>query len=967
MEQYGFYSVQLYEKLSDELRSYNDISHEERTIMRDLSEYDFFGEIERGSIEPTSGVLRGIATPQLVELQYAALMSLPDALKTIYDSYTDDRTRDYDGAFMTAADNAFSLLKENKFSSDSDILITSDLIETCKAHDIPVDFRENSSTVGTINSRDYFLSAIPEYTEKHNAIVDLRDKWKIRINLNNHERVNVIIVESDVDTSIRTYELQTDKFGHIKKKEYAENGTSTESTISLDTATALLDQSLSNKERITVINDRGERKTIESKNGRAVVSSDKDKTIKGTIQTGNNKKSFSAEEKKEYWEKKESEKKEAYEKLLSKVDDVFSSDEYMNYLNFSAQLHRYSVKNKLLIYMQFPEATYVGSKTAWNKLGGHITAGEKCKIRVFAPITKKIEDEDDTQNDEKSKDQNEDSKTNSERVIAGYKLMPVYDISQITGVQPPELIKPLQGEIDEETFNAIFTGIEKVCGIKPTLKPLKDGLDGYFSLEHNTITLNSNMSDLQKVLAYVHESAHSVFHRKGGAFENESKENQEIQAESSAYLVCKQLGYETDINSIPYIATYKKSKSKEELLKTLEITEHFVDAMVKSIRQQIDELEKRRQSTKQTILYSLAPDGDGFVINTNADDKQLAETWGDADYIKNAWFETVKDALEFAKKDDIVFDNSEDELREWSDIDILIDKQKLERYDKFYSMPPERVMWNYYNSDANNGKGELVEAMIYERDMRGAYDEFMKSLAYDPQNAEKHFMDYLYTYCRQTVYANDAENSGYFETYKNEPADLMIEGKLINKRESAERLIKFFKENCRSFALYVSYRENEGVQKTDTEMAVKMWENGFEVKTNDGKSLPAYAVVGDVGYSAFDNAGQLFICSKMDFKMQNLIDRISTSAEELDRYGYDLAIVGQKLSSYNPMRTVEQNMQEALSGKEYSVIEEYFRNVHSQEFGNGEIAVTAKNAAKALEELKNLDSSKAAYQSNTRK
>ncbi|SDA31047.1 protein of unknown function [Ruminococcus sp. YE71] len=966
MEQYGFYSVQLYEKLSAELRSYNDISHEERTIMRDLSEYDFFGEIERGSIEPTSGVLRGTATTQLIELQYAVLMSMPDALKTIYDSYTDDRTRDYDGAFMTAADNAFSLLKENKLQSDSDILITSDLIETCKAHDIPVDFRENSSTVGTISSRDYFLSTIPEYTEKHDAIVDLRDKWRIRINLNNHEKANVIIVESDTDTSIRTYELQTDKFGYIKKKEYADNGTSTESIISLDAATSLIDQSLSNNERITAISDRGERRIIEAKNGRAVVSSDKDKTIKGTIQTGKNKKSFSAEEKKEYWERKENEKKEAYEKLLSKVDDVFSSDEFMNYLNFSAQLHKYSTKNKLLIYMQYPEATYVGSKTAWNKLGGHITAGEKCKIWVFAPVTKKIEDED-KDDDEKSKDQNEDSKTKSERVIAGYKLMPVYDISQITGVQPPELVKPLQGEIDEETFNAIFTGIEKVCGIKPTFKPLKDGLDGYFSLEHNTITLNSNMSDLQKVLAYVHESAHSVFHRKGGPFENESKENQEIQAESSAYLVCKQLGYETDINSIPYIATYKKSKSKEELLKTLEVTEHFVEAMVKSISQQIDELEKRRQSAKQTITYSLAPDGDGFVISTNADDRQLTETWGDADYIKDAWFETVEDALEFAKKDNIVFDNSDDELREWSDIDILLDKQKLERFDKFYSMPPERVMWNYYNPDANSGEGELVEAIIYERDMRGAYDEYMNSLAYDPQNAEKHFMDSLYTSCRQTAYADNADNSGYFETYKNESADLMIEGKLINKRESAERLIEFFKENCRSFALYVSYRENEGVQKTDTDMAVKMWENGFEIKTNDGMSLPAYASVGDIGYSAFDNDGQLFICSKVDYKMQKLIDRISTSAEELNRYGYNLGIVGQKLRNYSPMRTVEQNMQEALSGKEYSVIEEYFRTAHSQEFGNGEIAVTAKNAAKALEELINLDSSKAAYQNNTRK
>lgn len=940
MQHYGFYAVQLYEKLSAELNRLNGITEQQRTVMRELSEYDFFGETERGSIEPASGIMRGMPTETLTELQYAALMSMPDALKSIYDSYTDDTSRDYDGAFMTAADKAFSLLKENKLPCETDLMITHDLAEICRIYDIPLTNRDNSTF---ISNRDYFLSQIPEFTEKHDALIDLKEKWDLRIDLNNHDKANVIEVDHADENVSGSYELHADKFGHIIKTGYTDKGEKTENAVGLKEAAALIDRALSDNNSITVINGNGEPKMLEVKNGKVIVL--KNAPIKGTISI-HKKKRFTAEEKKEYRKSRDKEKKEVYEKLLQKVNDVFDSEEFLNYLKFSAQLHKYSTRNKLLIYMQYPDATFVGSKTAWNKLGGHITSGEKCRIWVYSPITRKVSDE------AESTDEDEE-KNKPEREIIGYKLMPVYDISQITGVEPPQLIQPLKGEIDKEIFEAIFKGIENVCRIKPKLEPLKKGLDGYFKMSDNTITLNSENSDLQKVLAYIHEAAHSVFHRKDGPYEKESKEDQEIEAEASAYLVCRKLGYETDKNSIPYIATYRQGKTNEELLKTLEITEHFVDIMVNSIRQQLQELEKRRQENEQKVTYTLAPDGDGFVIKIS----------DGSDNYSNERFGSVEEALFFAKKEKLEFDNSEDELREWRDIDILLDKRSLE-YDRFDHLPPDRVMWSYYSPDGDDGRGVIVEAMIYDHDMRWAYDSYLKALSEEPKNAGQRFMDSLYTTCKQTVYPTSDDSGKNLDSFKKDPADLMIEGKLVNGKEGAERLIEFFKSTCRSFALYASYRENEGLRKTDPETALKMWENGFEIRTEKGEVLPSYKTAGDSGYARFySSENELFVCSKLDHRMQELIDRVAASAEELSCYGYTPG----KVEGYDPARTAEQNMQTALASRSYTSAEQYFRRAHSSEYGNGEIAEKAKAATFALEELKHLDSSAAEYRKHSRK
>jgi len=70
----------------------------------------------------------------------------------------------------------------------------------------------------------------------------------------------------------------------------------------------------------------------------------------------------------------------------------------------------YSIKNKMLIFMQCPEAKEIKGYRAWKAEGRQVQKGQK-SIRIFAPLTKKNE------------------KTNDDEVF-GFRLVPVFDISQ---------------------------------------------------------------------------------------------------------------------------------------------------------------------------------------------------------------------------------------------------------------------------------------------------------------------------------------------------------------------------------------------------------------------------------------------------------------------------------------------------------------------------------------------------------
>ena len=55
------------------------------------------------------------------------------------------------------------------------------------------------------------------------------------------------------------------------------------------------------------------------------------------------------------------------------IKELFESEKYMRYLSVMSKVHRYSVNNTMLIYMQRPDATLVAGFQKWkNQFERHV-------------------------------------------------------------------------------------------------------------------------------------------------------------------------------------------------------------------------------------------------------------------------------------------------------------------------------------------------------------------------------------------------------------------------------------------------------------------------------------------------------------------------------------------------------------------------------------------------------------------
>jgi hypothetical protein len=77
----------------------------------------------------------------------------------------------------------------------------------------------------------------------------------------------------------------------------------------------------------------------------------------------------------------------------------------------------YSIKNKMLIFMQCPEAKEIKGYRAWKAEGRQVQKGEH-GIRIFAPLTRKDKENDDE--------------------VFGFRLVSVFDISQTKPMEEVE-------------------------------------------------------------------------------------------------------------------------------------------------------------------------------------------------------------------------------------------------------------------------------------------------------------------------------------------------------------------------------------------------------------------------------------------------------------------------------------------------------------------------------------------------
>jgi hypothetical protein len=76
--------------------------------------------------------------------------------------------------------------------------------------------------------------------------------------------------------------------------------------------------------------------------------------------------------------------------LVDQVSTLTNADQWRAWLSFATRFHSYSFNNMILIWLQRPDATWVGGIKRWNSMGRTVRKGER-GIAILAPVTARVE------------------------------------------------------------------------------------------------------------------------------------------------------------------------------------------------------------------------------------------------------------------------------------------------------------------------------------------------------------------------------------------------------------------------------------------------------------------------------------------------------------------------------------------------------------------------------------------------
>lgn len=280
--------------------------------------------------------------------------------------------------------------------------------------------------------------------------------------------------------------------------------------------------------------------------------------------------------------------KEITDKLEQGIKELFESENYINYLKCMSRFTDYSLNNTLLITMQRPDSSLVAGFRKWNEFNRYVRKGEK-GIKILAPCIYKAEKEDGDNGTEKS---NKDDA--EERVLKGFRVVHVFDISQTEGEELPTIAHVLDESV--EGYSDFMTALKQISPSPIEFKKVEGSANGYYHLVDKNIVIDTGMSEMMNCKTTIHEIAHAILHNQDdGAEKDIDRHTKEVQAESTAFVVCQYYGLDTSDYSFGYIAGWSSGRDLKELKASLDTIRQTADKIIKGIDQQLDSIKQSRQ------------------------------------------------------------------------------------------------------------------------------------------------------------------------------------------------------------------------------------------------------------------------------------------------------------------------------------------------------------------------------------
>ena len=304
---------------------------------------------------------------------------------------------------------------------------------------------------------------------------------------------------------------------------------------------------------------------------------------------------------------------EAYTKLENGLQELMTSEKYLDFLNTMAERPRYSFNNTVLVYLQKPDATFLAGYGKFRETYGHqVIQGEK-GIKIFAPIIRKKKNNLIEGEIEKSKDNKEEKE---EETIVGFRMVKIFDISQTKPIMekteegneiPCKKAQKLIDSLsylkmvnlwaeDEEFQEELLAAAKDMIDIPVKEKELSPDLGGYFRFQDKDnlhIVLNNKFGITSRFTTLLHEWTHYHLHNP---FKKETewitekfkKQDKEIQAESVAYIVAKHFGIDSSPESFKYVASWSKEIDIKDLKTSMEIIQKTAATFIELIETRLE-------------------------------------------------------------------------------------------------------------------------------------------------------------------------------------------------------------------------------------------------------------------------------------------------------------------------------------------------------------------------------------------
>lgn len=248
------------------------------------------------------------------------------------------------------------------------------------------------------------------------------------------------------------------------------------------------------------------------------------------------------------------------EQLEAAVASLVTGDDWQRWLDVQRRFHSYSWRNTILIAWQRPGASRVAGRTKWAELGRQLNPDAR-PITILAPVTKKYTDTD-------------QDGVEVERQRMFFRDVQVYDIADTDGEPLPTILNPLQGDAPTGMLDALHRHAD-TAGVPVAFTSAADdsllarGANGYAARDNDgnvRIVVSADLSPAQQAKTFAHELGHVML---GHLDSNAStaghldRADQELEAESFAYMVTSSWGVDSGDYSFGYVAAWSGGNPKK--------------------------------------------------------------------------------------------------------------------------------------------------------------------------------------------------------------------------------------------------------------------------------------------------------------------------------------------------------------------------------------------------------------------